>query len=1690
MFRHLLQSLGLQQSEAAARAAWWPFQGPPPTGPSLERGFAGLSLLCWAYLVAAVGLLTGLALWGLRARRKRPRSPDPSTGEPMDHEEMMIPKGPPVLPAIKASGKIIEPLNMELPWIERDTVDWLNWHITQKKLEHHWCSPPHIQILSEFVIPPAPRKIPPELNQKLMSWVMDNTNGLPLLDNEQRKLLEASVKRKKKNQTRGLPSVIQTSWNKFWGLNGLSSHQIICSKMGKAGHSGLTNIDEKMRTLPLQHKTTGQNSKACTTKGPYKSTTIDQNSIDKLDMHRSKMNLEIKLHCLPELIQPFYQNLLSTLEKPLDKIIAHGEGNKPTRSLHIAFVKQDVADVFEMNQKKKEMARLLGLATPYEESMEMMIPEGPPVPPPIKSSGKIIEPLHMEIPWIESDIVDRLNCHVIRKKLEHHWGRPPHIQILSEFVISPTPRRIPPELNRKPISRVMDNTNGPPLLDKEQRKLLEASVKRQKKNQTRGLPSVIQTSWNNFWGLNGLSSHQIICSKMGKAGHSGLSNIDKEMRTLPLQHKTTGQNTKASTTKLPHMSTTIDQKSIDKLHMHISKMNLEIKLHCLPELIQPFYQNLLSTLEKPLDKIIAPGEGNKPTRSLRIAFVKQHVADVFEMNQKKKEMARLLGLATPYEESMEMMIPEGPPVPPPIKSSGKTIEPIHMEIPWIESDIVDRLNCHVTRKKVEHHWGRPPHIQILSEFVIPPAPRRIPPELNRKPISRVMDNTNGPPLLDKEQRKLLEASVKRQKKNQTRGLPSVIQTSWNNFWGLNGLTSHQIICSEMGKARYSGLSNIDEKMRTIPLQHKTTGQNSKACTTKGPYKSTTIDQNSIDKLDMHRSKMNLEIKLHCLPELIQPFYQNLLSTLEKPLDKIIAHGEGNKPTRSLHIAFVKQDVADVFEMNQKKKEMARLLGLATPYEESMEMMIPEGPPVPPPIKSSGKIIEPLHMEIPWIERDIVDRLNCHVIQKKLEHRWGRPPHIQIFSELVIPPAPRRIPPQLNRKSISWVMDNTNGPPLLDNEQRKFLEASVKRKKKNQTRGLPTVIQSSWNNFWGLNGLSSHQIICSKMGKAGHSGLSNIDKEMRTLPLQHKTTGQNTKASTTKLPHISTTIDQKSIDKLHMHISKMNLEIKRQFLPELIQPFYQNFLSTVEKPLDKIIAPGEGNKPTRSLRIAFVKQDVANVIEINQKHKEMARLLGLATPYEESMEMMIPEGPPVPPPIKSSGKIIEPIHMEIPWIESDIVDRLNCHVIQKKLEHHWGRPPHIQIFSELVITPAPRRIPPQLNQKPISWVMDNTNGPPLLDKEQRKLLEASVKRQKKNQTRGLPTVIQTSWNNFWGFNGLSSHQIICSEMGKARYSGLSNIDEEMRTLPLQHKTTGQNSKACTTKLPYKSTTIDQKSIDKLDMHISKMNLEIKLHCLPELIQPFYQNLLSTLEKPLDKIIAPGEGNKPTRSLRIAFFKQDVADVFEMNQKKKEMARLLGLATPYEESMEMMIPEGPPVPPPIKSSGKIIEPIHMEIPWIERDIVDRLNCHVIQKKLEHHWGRPPHIQIFSELVIPPAPRRIPPQLNRKPISWVMDNTNGPPLLENEQRKLLEASVKRKKKNQTQGLPTVIQTSWNNFWGFNGSSSYQIICSKMGKAGHSGLSNIDEEMRTLPLQHKTTGQNTKASTTKLPHMSTTID
>ncbi|XP_069746772.1 uncharacterized protein [Narcine bancroftii] len=98
MFGHMVQTLGLQQSEPNHRSAWWPFHPPPKTEYEILRDVChDLMSFLWTInlsiasvsTVAAACLFSVIALYAIRVRRKRPMappSPDLSIGKSVCHK--------------------------------------------------------------------------------------------------------------------------------------------------------------------------------------------------------------------------------------------------------------------------------------------------------------------------------------------------------------------------------------------------------------------------------------------------------------------------------------------------------------------------------------------------------------------------------------------------------------------------------------------------------------------------------------------------------------------------------------------------------------------------------------------------------------------------------------------------------------------------------------------------------------------------------------------------------------------------------------------------------------------------------------------------------------------------------------------------------------------------------------------------------------------------------------------------------------------------------------------------------------------------------------------------------------------------------------------------------------------------------------------------------------------------------------------------------------------------------------------------------------------------------------------------------------------------------------------------------------------------------------------------------------------
>lgn len=177
-------------------------------------------------------------------------------------------------------------------------------------------------------------------------------------------------------------------------------------------------------------------------------------------------------------------------------------------------------------------------------------------------------------------------------------------------------------------------------------------------------------------------------------------------------------------------------------------------MHFLPDIVQEFHQKSYPVaLKKTLSKPFFVSEGLQKLRPRCLPFVKQDAFDRLELNLKHKQIIHFWKCENPFDTSLETMIPKGPPVPPATKHVEK-IELAGKEISFIEYDIRDRLNWHITQKKLQHNWGQLPHFQISAELFILPAPKLIPSQLNPKPCFEVIVNPNELLFLKNEHRNL------------------------------------------------------------------------------------------------------------------------------------------------------------------------------------------------------------------------------------------------------------------------------------------------------------------------------------------------------------------------------------------------------------------------------------------------------------------------------------------------------------------------------------------------------------------------------------------------------------------------------------------------------------------------------------------------------------------------------------------------------------------------------------------------------------------------------------------------------------------------------------------------------------------------------------------------------------------------
>ncbi|XP_067841570.1 uncharacterized protein [Heptranchias perlo] len=727
------------------------------------------------------------------------------------------------------------------------------------------------------------------------------------------------------------------------------------------------------------------------------------------------------------------------------------------------------------------------------------------------------------------------------------------------------------------------------------------------------------------------------------------------------------------------------------------------------------------------------------------------------------------------------------------------------------------------------------------------------------------------------------------------------------------------------------------------------------------------------------------------------------------------------------------------------------------------MMIPIGPPLPPVIKAIGAQIEPVGMETTFIKNKARDRLEWHITQKKLQYNWGLPLNIQRSLELFIPPAPKLILSQLNSKPDFAIVVAPSELAFLSDELRQILDRNIKKRIINRKWGLPKVIHSSLMQFMAPTPDDKGLIQPPKNIKESNtmSNNNNLGKSYKMF-----SQGTNLRLKGGKLFSPQYERDERNIHKvkemsanvnlrpecknnLDVSLTKQCLEIKMDCLPKLVKELYKSTYPPVsKKPLPKFIAPGKGFKKPRMQYIPFTEQDDIDRIEMNLKHRQILYLWGLETLYEKSMEMMIPKGPPVPPPITASLAQMEPVGGPTIYFSDEVRKFLEWHVLQKKLQHNWGLPSHFQKSTEAFIPPAPKLILAQLNPQPDFEIVIAPTELVFINDEHKKALEMNTKKRTVNHRWGLPRLIQSSLNEFMAptppiKDFIKQYKIKKKNRVRSRTKGLLTnykmVSSQCASLlnKGQRNTSDYGSFRRSVKMKKKErrrSTVAKlipECNNKLDMCLIKQSLSIKLDCLPELVTELYkQTYPPALKKPLPKHITPGKGFKRPRLSLILFAEQDIIERLDMNLRHKQINNLWGIATAFDKSIEMMIPKAPPLPPAIKASGAKVEQIGMELAFQSNETIDILEWHITTKRFQHNWGIPLHIQRSIDAFIPSPPKLVLSQLSQCPDFDIAVSANELIFLSEEYKEALEINTTKRIINHRQGLPNIIQASLNSF------------------------------------------------------------
>ncbi|XP_034262303.1 uncharacterized protein LOC117658280 [Pantherophis guttatus] len=1239
----------LQSFPAAPRISWrssrWSQKRPLPKLilPGLKTPQIRVS--CSSCDLAAMGRIESAlqrgrlsSLWGLSLKYMEAVT-EMATVVQQDAERPRPPDGTKEFSFRFAEGKT--------PFFQPSAREVLEMHLRKKRIQHQWGLPSLAQrSLQSFIGHMSPLRPP-----KAVTHASILPRELFFLPRKVTNFLEFHLQRMKLQQRWGMPRrVLESCRRLFPGLFYKEKTTQLVKQYSRKLSLGIKTRPGGLVKPRLDIRKT----RAVGLRPAQSLCRLSLQALKKLEVHLTKKHLEVCLETFPAVPRFSWRCVWLSTSKSLPKMILAGLKTPQTRRSCLSFDLEAMGRI-EVALQRGRLVSLWGLGLKYVETLAAMCPGGPSA----KFKEVPFEFLEVKSPFFKNAVKENLEMHVRKKRLQHEWGYSTLVQRSLRSLIGEAPQR------HRGLLKALTQTSSLHLelrfLSEPVKQNLELHIQRMKLQRRWGIPQKVHRSVKLF---------QSLVPEEKPQAKFGLGETQKVL--------------------LPKNEGCLEELLRYTLETHLKKKSLEIKFQLIG--YGPIKRAFLPKWSSVSSEI-------KPRTSC-LYFVEQDIVEKINLNIKRKHLMHLWGLPSIYTKSLNKMFGNVIAGSPPLEMSKLRRWTLEKNIGresqaadamdsrtkelrfsrkgpcFVQIEILDLLETHVRRKKLQHEWGLPSMVQkSLQAF----AALSLKPERLLEGLGIATSRSSGALkvtikitknlfFLDVAMQKLLEAHMKTRTATHRWGLPKRVQESLKMF--LPPAASSQVE-GDQGQAEtprhaYNRLFQTAAKQ-----QHKAEN-------------------------------------IHCVTSVKRalPKADLLGETSREKISRSGRETQKRTPGKETTLMFVKEEDLEFMELHVRHKRIQHEWGLPTLVQKSLQAFAP----VPPELRErslTGLALESLE--------DGRTHRECHLgfhlqegVNASCSRREGPPWWTSSWKEATIKPMKnihQRKPDA--RPSSSFLAAAISSPEvkLLSYVHTSWdlLEFHIIHKKIQHAWGLPSAILKSLGIFapFPLD-LQKHT---RRRAQRSPEDKADVKTKAQQLWFLNTSTQQ----------HLETSV-RTMVTKHRWEIPKRIQHLFHPFLPPRpssqvsAQPLWSH---RYRRPQDTSLAPqisaplqkakhhlGATEITQRALQVkttetmrflcpktmlSFLPVEERDLLEFHIRQKKIQHMWGLPSMVLRSFHVFAPN---LLQPERTSGKTtsrkprrgtrdVQILTQDLDFLSIKVKERLEAHLRHRTSKHKWGLPERVR-----------------------------------------------------------------------------------------------------------------------------------------------------------------------------------------------------------------------------------------------------------------------------------------------------------------------------------------------------------------------------------------------------------------------------